>query len=697
MTKKSPKTSKKSTSPKQRPLWLRLIKWGFIAFVWVVIVGLITVAWFARDVPKIAETALKERKPSVIVVAADDSVITRYGEYFQEHVRVKDLPDYVGNAVLGIEDRRFYYHFGMDPIGLTRAIFTNMAEGGVVQGGSTITQQLAKNLFLSPERSLKRKLQELVLAFWLEFSYTKDEILSAYLNRVYYGSGAFGIEAAARVYYDRPAHELTLYQAAALAGLLKAPAHYAPHRNPEASDKRAQLVLQAMEDGGYITEEERNKAIKNKSKAINKNGGSEKYYTDWVLDQLDIYVKNATTDLIVKTTYEPKIQAIATNAFDASMSEASARKVSQGAVVVMRADGAVLALIGGKSYSKSSFNRATQARRQPGSSFKPFVYLSALEKGIGPERLVLDAPFIAGKYRPKNYDDKYRGPISLADALRLSLNTATIRLADHIGIRSVIDTARRAGISTDLEPNISLALGTTEMTLLDLTGAYASFARMGEVNEPYAIVQVKTSDDEILYDRERDDPSYKGSQRFNQKAIAQLRGMLAGVVNYGTGTGARLSKYQGMGKTGTSQDYRDAWFMGFTDDLVTGVWMGNDDNTSMSRVTGGSFPAPLWRDIMNPSLEALYAKELVSRPLSKNDNYSIAATPSDPDEENYAEGDPQDDPVRGVMDRLFGEPQSIGQGQDQGYDDPYQQPTTNTRNVEPVRPLQKRKTWGFNN
>lgn len=691
------KTSK-TTKNKQRPLWMTLIKWGFVAGLWCLIIGLIMLAWFARDVPRIAQTALKERKPSVIVLAADDSVITRYGEYFQEHVKVKELPDYVGEAVMGIEDRRFYYHFGLDPIGLTRAIVTNVTKGGVVQGGSTITQQLAKNLFLSPERSLQRKLQELVLAFWLEVKYSKDEILSAYLNRVYYGSGAFGIEAASRVYYNRSARELTLYQAAALAGLLKAPAHYAPHRNPEASDKRAKLVLSAMEDAGYITEAEKKKAIAEKSEAVNKNGGSEKYYTDWILDQLDVYVKNATTDLIVKTTYEPKLQQIAADAFTAVMAEASERNVSQGAVVMMRADGAVLAIIGGKSYSGSSFNRATQALRQPGSSFKPFVYLSALEEDIGPERLVLDAPFEEGKYRPKNYDNQYHGPVSLADSLRLSLNTSTIRLADHIGINNVIDTARRAGISANLDPNISLALGTTELTLLDLTGAYATFARMGEANEPYAITQVKTAEDKILYDRERDDPFYRGSQRFNQKAIAQLRGMLAGVVNYGTGTAARLNKYQGMGKTGTSQDYRDAWFIGFTDDLVTGVWMGNDDNKSMSRVTGGSFPAPLWRDIMNASLDSLYNDELVSRPLSKNNNYSIAMPVGDTGEDDLTTENAQsnDSGMEAVFQRMFGGSQSIGENQRGGFIAPEQEIGNDAVKEEPVKPLPRRGSWGFN-
>lgn len=634
-----------------KPFFSRLFKWGMIAAVWCAIFGGVILLWVARDLPEIASKANFQRRPSITMLAADKSVVVRYGDYFQGHVNVKDLPEHIPHAVLAIEDRRFYYHFGVDPIGLLRAVFANVTAGGVVQGGSTVTQQLAKNLFLSPERSIERKLQEILLSLWLEAKYTKDEILSAYLNRVYYGSGAFGIEAASRVYYNRPAKDLTLYQSATLAGLLKAPSRYAPNRKDATnSDKRARLVLDAMVEAGYISEKEADRAKKNKSETTGKAGGARHYYADWIVDQIESYIGAINEDLIVQTTFEPRIQDAAEAAYAVKMEEAAQRGVSQGAVVIMRADGPVLAMIGGRDYLKSPFNRVTQAHRQPGSAFKSFVYLAALEKGITADRLVLDAPFTSGSYRPQNYDGKYRGPIPLVNALALSLNTATIRLADHVGIDSVISAARRTGISSKLEPNMSLALGSNEVTLLELTGAYATFARMGEANTPYGILEIKTAKGKTLYSRERDEPFYKGSQRFNAGAIAQLRYMLKSVVDWGTGMSARLPNATTYGKTGTSQDYKDAWFIGFTDNLVAGVWMGNDDNKSMKRITGGTLPAPLFRDVMTPSVSALHAGQLSFGPLPER-GYTEA--PSYNDFQQSSDDLPLDAGVGDVFNRLF--------------------------------------------
>lgn len=603
---------------KSQGFWSGLFKFGLYAGLFFGLVGIVILIAVGLELPEVAKRATFERKPSITVLAADGSVVARYGDYFQGHVNVKSLPDHVKEAVMAIEDRRFYHHFGLDPFGLLRAIATNAARGSVVQGGSTITQQLAKNLFLTPERSLKRKLQEVLLAFWLEAQYTKDEILSAYLNRVYFGSGAYGIEAAARVYYDRRAKNLTVYQAATLAGLLKAPSRYAPNRNPENAQKRTEIVLDAMVDAGYLDEKEKKKAIADKGKPVPKAGGSKQYFADWILDQVDSYAGDTDEDLIVKTTFEPSIQASAEKAFDAKMAEAAERGVSQGAVVVMRPDGPVLAMIGGRDYSDSSFNRATQAKRQPGSSFKPFVYLAALEQGIDSGRLVLDAPFTSGKYRPQNYDGEYRGPVPLYRALAASLNTATIRLAQHVGIDNVISTARRAGISSPLEANLSLALGSNEVSLLEMAGAYSTFARMGEANTPYGITEIQTQKGKTLYNREKDEPFYRGAQRFNSGDIARLRFMLKSVVDWGTGTGARMPDTVIMGKTGTSQDYHDAWFIGFNDTLLCAVWMGNDNNKSMKRITGGTLPAPLFRDIMGPSLQALQGGRTHTKPLAAN-------------------------------------------------------------------------------
>lgn len=668
-----------------KTLFSRLLKWGMIAAIWGGIVISVVLLWVARDLPEIASKANFQRRPSITMLAADKSVVARYGDYFQGHVNVKKLPEHIPQAVLAIEDRRFYYHFGVDPIGLVRAVFANVTAGGVVQGGSTITQQLAKNLFLSPERSIERKLQEILLSLWLEAKYTKDEILSAYLNRVYYGSGAFGIEAAARVYYNRPAKDLNLYQSATLAGLLKAPSRYAPNRKDgTTSDKRARLVLDAMVEAGYIDEKEAERAKKNKSATTGKAGSARHYYADWIVDQIDSYIGHVNEDLIVQTTFEPVVQDAVENAYAVKMAEAAERGVSQGAVVVMRADGPVLAMVGGKDYLKSPFNRVTQAHRQPGSSFKTFVYLAALEKGITADRLVLDAPFTSGSYRPENYDGKYRGAVPLVNALAMSLNTATVRLADYVGMSSVVSAARKAGIQSKLDPYLSLALGSNEVTLLELTGAYATFARMGEANTPYGILDIKTAKGKKLYNRELDEPFYRGTQRFNSGTVAQLRYMLKSVVDWGTGTGARLPNATTFGKTGTSQDYRDAWFIGFTDDIVTGVWMGNDDNKSMKRITGGTIPAPLFREVMTPTIAALNSGQLSFDHLPAK---GYAAAPSY-EELTDPNAMPLDSGVGQVFDRLFRDDNELPPPSEQPR--PYTGPLEDNRDYRDDRDYEER-------
>ncbi|MCC7305763.1 MAG: PBP1A family penicillin-binding protein [Alphaproteobacteria bacterium] len=576
------------------------MKWAFVAGLWAGIFIFTICAWYARELPDITRNATFERKASITVKAADGTVIGRYGEQKGENVRPEDLSPYLVYAVLATEDRRFYYHFGVDFIGLARAMAVNAIKGRFVQGGSTITQQLAKNLFLSQERTIKRKIQEAMLALWLEHQLTKDEILSAYLNRVYMGSGVYGIDAASRLYFNKEAKDINLEEAAALAGLLKAPSRYSPLANPAASKARAQTVLKAMVDAGYIEQSEID-AINNAPPLPAKKpvvGDSARYYADWVVDTLDELIGTPQDDIIVETVLDTTIQKAAEESLKKTIAEYGKEKdISQGAVIVMRPNGAVLAMVGGVDYATGQFNRAVQARRQPGSSFKPFVYLTAIERGWSPHDMILDEPFTEGKYRPQNYDGLYRGQVTLEEALMLSLNTAAVRLISALGPESVVFTARRLGITSPLEENLSLALGTASLAPLEMVTAYAAIANGGVEVNPYTITKITSEKGELYYERPK--------QRFTSRMFASqdtdtLTAMLHSVVEYGTGQRAKLP-WPAYGKTGTSQESRDAWFLGFTNELVAGVWMGNDDISPMKRVTGGSFPAGVWRDVMMQS------------------------------------------------------------------------------------------------
>ncbi len=563
---------------------------------WGVIAAAAALAWFAQDLPTIDRVDRYVRRPAITLTAHDGAPVQRLGELQGDLVNARDLPDHVVEAVLAIEDRRFFRHPGLDPIGLARAVVANLRAGRLVQGGSTITQQLAKNLFLSPERTLKRKLQEALLALWLELTYSKTQILSAYLNRVYLGAGTYGIEAAAETYFNKPADRLDLVEAATIAGLLKAPSRYAPTNNPRAAAERARVVLAAMVDAGFLTRDRVAAAAAAPPVPRRKPGagGTGRHFADWVADQIGGFVGPNHPDLEVRTTLDLALQRYAERQVDALLAGPGRRHgATQAALVVMTPDGAVRALVGGGDYRATQFNRATDARRQPGSAFKPVIYLAALADGLTPASVVLDAPIDRGGWRPGNYDGRYRGEIPLAHALAHSVNTVSVRLVERVGVPAVRRLGRRLGIGSPLGTDLSLALGTGEVTLLELTAVYAALAAGGVPAHPHGIVEVRDRSGGVLY-RRRASPTGPVA---DPAAVAALTRMMAGVIADGTGRAARLDR-PAAGKTGTSQNHRDAWFLGFTAELVCGVWVGNDDNRPMHRVTGGTLPARLWRMVM---------------------------------------------------------------------------------------------------
>jgi penicillin-binding protein 1A len=565
------------------------------------IAGLVGYYW--SKLPPTSEWALPERPASFRIVSADGSLITNRGDAAGKTLTLDEMPDYLPEAVIAIEDRRYWYHLGIDPIGLARATVVNLTAGGVVQGGSTLTQQLAKNLFLKPERTFERKVQEVILAVWLELSLSKREILELYLNRVYLGAGAYGVDAAAHRYFGKSAADITLAEAATLAGLLKAPNRYSPILDREASAERASLVLAAMHEQGYIDDRETSLALSDEVKPVRDvAGGSGRYVADWVMAQLPSFVGALDQDVVVETTIDLRAQALAARALAATLDEqGKERGVTQGAIVAMSPDGAVRALVGGRDYGSSPFNRAVDAKRQPGSSFKPFVYLAALEAGNYPESLRIDQPVSIGGWSPENYTRKYLGPVTLQSALALSLNTISAVLTAEVGPSTVVATAHRLGIRSDLQATPSIALGTSEVTLLELTAAYAAFANGGDGVIPHIIQRIRNNDGAILYQRSGSGPGPVVQPAY----VAMMNAMLTETMTSGTGKAAAIAGWPAAGKTGTSQDFRDAWFIGYTAKLVTGVWLGNDNNKPTRKATGSNIAAAAWHRFMAAALEGV--------------------------------------------------------------------------------------------
>ncbi|TAL34848.1 MAG: PBP1A family penicillin-binding protein [Alphaproteobacteria bacterium] len=609
------------TRARKRTVFRSLLRLGLVLSLWGFAGLAVIIGWCAWDLPSVSQIKPFEVQHSITILAADGTLIARYGGLKGDSVTVSQLPPYVSAAVLSIEDRRFYDHFGIDPLGLARAIYTNLKARRWVQGGSTITQQLAKNLFLTPDKTLRRKIQEAMLALWIEHRFTKEEILSAYLNRVYFGSGAYGIDAAAKTYFGKPATDITLWESAVLAGLLKAPSKYSPSSNPKLARDRAKTVIAKMEEAGYIDKgmkkQELDEARIRLAGAA--AGDLNRYFADWVTEQIDSYITDAGRDLVVRTTFVPQLQLLAETREKALFKQLKPeQKISQAALVTMGPDGAVLAMIGGVDYEASQFNRATQAQRQPGSAFKPFVYLAALEAGYDPENKLLDAPITSGPYKPHNYDDRYFGEVTLTEALARSLNTATVRLLQDVGIAALIDVAQRFNFPHPFAPELATGLGADETTLLDMTNAYAMIANGGYSIWPYAVLSIEDSEGNVLYEHE----DVTHARMFSGRDIAALDGMLVQVVAQGTGQAAQLSRGHVAGKTGTSQNYRDAWFIGYTNRFITGIWMGNDDDSAMEKVSGGKYPARLWHDYMEQAINVDVPSYARRMPHGGDDGFS---------------------------------------------------------------------------
>jgi penicillin-binding protein 1A len=540
---------------------------------------------------------------SITFVDRNGNVILREGAQNAPPVDLEALPPYVTQAFIAIEDRRFDQHWGIDIGGMMRAGAENLRAGRVVQGGSTITQQLAKNLFLTNERSWRRKLQEMAMAIWLETRFTKEEILRLYLSRVYFGAGAYGVEAAAERYFDRPARELTLLQAAMIAGLVKAPSRLNPARQDIAAARdRAALVLSEMVGMGYISAAEREAALQEQLIISRRNpAGVLSYYRDWIDPLLNDVIGQQRDAFIVETTIDIAAQRAAAEAVESVLAEqGEARRVSQAAMIAMDDEGGVRALVGGRDYEQSQFNRATQARRQPGSSFKFFIYLAAMENGLTPWSVRDDAPitiYIDGQepWTPGNYTNEFHGPTELTRAFAQSFNMVAIRVANEIGGQNVIDAARRLGVRSPLANYHSLALGAQEITLLEMTQAYGAMASEGYRVEAHGVARIRRANsDEVMW-------SWRQENRervIEDRPLRYMNHMMRRVVEAGTGTAARISGREIGGKTGTGNDYRDAWFVGFTPGMVAGVWVGNDNFTETARVTGGSLPADIWARFM---------------------------------------------------------------------------------------------------
>jgi penicillin-binding protein 1A len=639
----------------------RLVYWSLVLGLWALIAAIGTIAFAVSTLPPIQSLEVPKRPPTVEIVGTDGRTLVMRGEMSGTDVSIKELPTYLPRAFVAIEDRRFFSHYGVDPIGLLRAAAANVLHRGVSQGGSTLTQQLAKNLFLTQQRTLWRKMQEAVLAVWLERKFSKTEILELYLNRVYFGSGAYGVEAAAQKYFGKHAREVKIAEAAMLAGLVKSPSRLAPSRNPNGAERRAQAVLAAMTEVGFVTETMAKAALAQPARAVKPAGGSINYVADWIMDVLDDLVGRVDQDLVVETSIDPVLQAAAEKALvDELALKGQKFDVAQGAVVAVTPEGAVRAMVGGKNYAESQFNRAVAAKRQPGSAFKPFVYLTALERGLTPDSVREDKPVALKGWKPENYGHEYHGPVTLTQALSHSLNTVSVRLTLEVGPGAVAKTAYRLGIASKLDANPSLALGTSEVSLLELTCAYAPFANGGNAIAPHVVERVRTRAGKGLYARA---PQPLG-RIIEPRYVAMMNAMMRETLVSGTAQKAQFPGWPAAGKTGTSQDFRDAWFIGYTGRLVTGVWVGNDDSSPTRKATGGSLPVDVWSQFMRAAHQGVAVASLPG--LAGNASFASAVPNAAPNPTSEGQVGPQagsqavrPQPIdRGLdgwfLDRLFG-------------------------------------------
>jgi penicillin-binding protein 1A len=586
---------KAKKNPRKKRSWVwRLIRWAFFLSLCFAALVAVIISWYAKGLPEIKGFDMANKKPSIIFLTRDHREIVTQGHIYGETVTADKVPKNLINALIATEDRRFFEHSGIDVQGLFRAFFKNLISGHVVQGGSTLTQQLVKNILLTHERSFTRKIQEIILAVWLERHFTKKQILSIYMNRVYLGGGTFGVDAAAQLYFGKPIVQLSLPECAIIAGLLKAPNRYA--QKHDQLKARGIVVLHNMLENGNI----KPKQYKEGKKVIehmvlnNKRLPSYRYFTDWISTELESLV-DTSQDLIVTTTLDAKLQTIATDAITQTIRQhGKPLNIEQAAFLAMSYDGAVRALVGGTHYFTMQYNLATQARRQSGSAFKPIVYLTALEQGYPLDYILDDSPYHKGKWTANNFGWESRGSVTLQEGLTYSINTATIRLAEKVGIDPIIEMTKRLGFSSKPPRNLSIALGTAETSLIELVSAYTMIANQGIRIQPYGILEIRTADGKLLYQR----PSFVIDEFMNPELMNTLIHLLENVVQEGTGKLGQIPGKIVAGKTGTTQNFRDAWFIGFTEFMTAGVWMGNPHESPMKRVAGGTIPAVLWKTIM---------------------------------------------------------------------------------------------------
>ena len=617
------------------------------------------------------------RDYAITFTDADGVVIGRRGIRQDDAIPLEEIPPRLIQAVLATEDARFFEHFGVDVIGTFRAMVHNARGEGSTQGGSSITQQVAKNLFLSPERTIRRKVHEAFLSMWIEARLSKEQILKLYLDRSYLGGGAYGVEAASQFYFGKSVRDLNLSEAAIIAGLFKAPTAYAPHQNLEAARARANVVLYRMLDAGFITQGELLQAQRTQVTTVVQDAtDSPDWYLDWAYhDTLDVLEQQHITGdfvLEVKTPFRRAIQVQAQKVLNEAVDvEGPPNNFSQAASVTMTPDGAVEAIVGGRNYADSQFNRATDAQRQPGSSFKPFVYLAALQAGYTPSTIVLDGPVSYGNWAPRNYSGGYAGRVTLTSAIAHSYNSVPVRILKDVGMKAILKAAHSAGIEGDLETWAPMVLGTSALTLMDLTHGYSTFAAGGKVSKPYAVLEIRRPNGDLVYNRaEKTEPA---KQVLDAAVVADLNSMLSAVVKQGTARRADLGFAPQGGKTGTNQSYRDAWFIGFTAHHVTGVWVGNDDFTPMNKVTGGLIPAPIWKRIMEVAEQGLPPESLPGVPL--DGSYTAAEASAIPDTMDDAavsaegqSGDQAEDVLKGMF-SLFEKPK-VTVAQPQAKNDP---------------------------
>jgi penicillin-binding protein 1A len=584
----------------------------------------------ALAIPAFQETSdddwLKKADLAVTFLDRYGTEIGSRGIRHNDSIPLEEYPDYLIKAVLATEDRRFYEHFGIDVSGTARALNANAKAGGVVQGGSSITQQLAKNLFLSNERTIERKIKEAYLALWLESRLTKNEILKLYLDRGYMGGGAFGVDAAAQYYFGKSARDVTLAEAAMLAGLFKAPSRFSPNVNLPAARARANVVLDNLVDAGFMTEGQVFGARRNPATPIDRRDEhSPNYYLDWAFDEIKKIVDNFPRSVservfVVRTAIDMNLQRETENAIETSLRQYGHEyHATQSAAVLMDLDGGVRAMVGGRDYGQSQFNRAVDALRQPGSSFKPYVYATALANGFKPTSIVVDAPICLGNWCPQNYGHHYGGSMTLTQAITHSINTVAVRLSIAVGggnpkagRAKIIETAHKMGIRTPLPDSSSLPIGAAEVTVLDHTGAYATFPNLGKAVTPHAILEIRTPSGPSLWRWDRD--GQKPRQVISTQVATEMIYMMNKVVEEGTGKRAMLDGIRTAGKTGTTNAYRDAWFVGYTGNFVCGIWFGNDDFAPTNRMTGGSLPAMTWHDIMTYAHQGIELKNLPGLP-----------------------------------------------------------------------------------